>query len=156
MIVASLIRLVEQLKVENPDFTCKWTRFLSRIRNINGIAELGAMNGMVIWTSIEPSVGVISACLPTLRPLVTYLFGRRASPSSKDANSSGLKHHDIMKKWYANTPHWDSNKESHTVSTAYPVIRAAQIQTTSNPECDGKLLGQISVRKDIHMKSEVV
>lgn len=27
-----------------------------------------------IWSSIEPSLGIISACLPTLRPLVRYIF----------------------------------------------------------------------------------
>lgn len=27
-----------------------------------------------IWSSIEPSFGIISACLPTLRPLIRYIF----------------------------------------------------------------------------------
>ena len=32
----------------------------------------------LVWTIIEPCIGVISACLPTLRPIVKILFGQDA------------------------------------------------------------------------------
>lgn len=35
-----------------------------------------------IWSSIEPSLGIIAACLPTLRPLVRYLFPKIAFTSN--------------------------------------------------------------------------
>lgn len=37
---------------------------------------LGAMNDAVLWTSLEPNFGTISACLPTLKPLITWLFSK--------------------------------------------------------------------------------
>lgn len=39
-----------------------------------------------IWSSIEPSLGIISACLPTLRPLIRSIFpaGFGRSTKSKD------------------------------------------------------------------------
>ncbi|KAK3329940.1 hypothetical protein B0H66DRAFT_542409 [Apodospora peruviana] len=41
-----------------------------------------------IWTMAEPVVGIIAACLPTLRPLLRLVLGRAfAGRSSKDANT---------------------------------------------------------------------
>ncbi|KAI9036027.1 uncharacterized protein KD926_002506 [Aspergillus affinis] len=53
VVICSCVRLYEQFRVDEPDFT--W-----------------AMNGTVIWTSLEVSLGVISACLPTMRPLLRW------------------------------------------------------------------------------------
>ncbi|PLB54028.1 hypothetical protein P170DRAFT_469499 [Aspergillus steynii IBT 23096] len=53
VVICSCVRLYEQFKVDEPDFT--WE-----------------MNGTVIWTSLEVSLGVISACLPTMRPLLRW------------------------------------------------------------------------------------
>jgi hypothetical protein len=36
-----------------------------------------------IWSSIEPSLGIVSACLPTLRPLARYIFPSGFSSSQK-------------------------------------------------------------------------
>lgn len=36
-----------------------------------------------IWSSIEPSLGIISACLPTLRPLFRYFFPNGFASSQK-------------------------------------------------------------------------
>jgi len=40
------------------------------------------MIGTVVWTSIEASVAVLSACLPTLRPLMLRLWLKRASTTT--------------------------------------------------------------------------
>lgn len=42
----------------------------------NRFRFLGTYAGIVIWTSIEPSVGIICACLPTLRPLLREVAGK--------------------------------------------------------------------------------
>jgi hypothetical protein len=63
--------LVEQFKVDDPDFT--W-----------------AMNGTVIWTSLEVSLGVICACLPTMRPLLRFVMPKAMAsqyPSNKASRS---------------------------------------------------------------------
>jgi hypothetical protein len=39
---------------------------------------------LVIWVEVEPAMGIISACLPTLRPILTYLF--RKVGLSQDAS----------------------------------------------------------------------
>lgn len=35
-----------------------------------------AKSDVFIWSSVEPSVGIISGCLPTLRPLMLYVMRR--------------------------------------------------------------------------------
>ncbi|KAM0794296.1 hypothetical protein BDR22DRAFT_792637, partial [Usnea florida] len=40
------------------------------LHQTNRTDPLWTYTGAVIWTSIEPSVGVISSCLPTMRPLL--------------------------------------------------------------------------------------
>lgn len=62
--VTALMRLlVSILHVDDPDLT--WV-------------YLDAL----IWTVVEPSVAVICACLPTLRPVLSYLLPRKFSLSS--------------------------------------------------------------------------
>ncbi|KAJ5083954.1 hypothetical protein NUU61_008533 [Penicillium alfredii] len=39
-----------------------------------------------IWSSIEPSLGIISACLPTLRPLFRYLYPTGFASSQKPSD----------------------------------------------------------------------
>ncbi|SLM35320.1 hypothetical protein LPUS_04536 [Lasallia pustulata] len=38
---------------------------------------LWSYTNATIWTSVEPSVGVVSACLPTMRPLLQYILSSR-------------------------------------------------------------------------------
>lgn len=40
-----------------------------------------------IWSSIEPSCGIISACLPTLRPLLRHFFPTAFGNSSHQKSS---------------------------------------------------------------------
>ena len=42
-----------------------------------------------IWTAVEPSMGVVSACLPSLRPLIKLIFsGSYEGPSFRTNKSS--------------------------------------------------------------------
>ncbi|KAF2754642.1 hypothetical protein EJ05DRAFT_456834 [Pseudovirgaria hyperparasitica] len=68
--VSSAVRLVAQFRVDEPDFT--W-----------------AMNDTVIWTSIEPSLGLICACLPTMRPLLNS-FTQASEKRSRRTTSYAL------------------------------------------------------------------
>jgi hypothetical protein len=51
-----------------------------------------AKSDVFIWSSVEPSVGIISGCLPTLRPLLKYIlevwFKHVPSTNKSTANSS--------------------------------------------------------------------
>ncbi|KAH7067458.1 hypothetical protein BKA63DRAFT_118165 [Paraphoma chrysanthemicola] len=56
-----------------------------------------AKSDVFIWSSVEPSVGIISGCLPTLRPLLKY----------------------ILEAWFKYIP--STNKSSGTGSRPYPL-----------------------------------
>jgi len=70
VVIASVIRLSQLHQVNNPDI-------------------LWGFNLTVIWSSIEPSVAVISACLPTLRPLAEFILPSQfRSRSFKEASGN--------------------------------------------------------------------
>lgn len=42
-----------------------------------------------IWTAAEPSLGIVSACIPSLRPLVTYIIsGTHRGPTMDSVQTS--------------------------------------------------------------------
>ena len=101
------------------------------------------MNGTVTWTSIEPSIAVITACLPTLRPLVLRLFPKRASkptftPSHKFSERNG-------NQWSMIRDH--SPPESQGMKTT-----ALSHPRNFDPEHDDILLGSIRVQKDVDVR----
>lgn len=55
--------------------------------------NIGVYLDALVWTVVEPSVAVICACLPTLRPVLAYLLPRRFSLTttnrSKAKSNSG-------------------------------------------------------------------
>ncbi|KAF2760389.1 hypothetical protein EJ05DRAFT_498347 [Pseudovirgaria hyperparasitica] len=69
--VASAVRFAAQFGVDKTDFT--WT-----------------MHDTVIWTSLQTSIGIICACLPTLRPLLQKFL-----TNSKRRGSE--QHHEMSK-----------------------------------------------------------
>ena len=48
----------------------------------------GNLVGLEIWSAVEPCVGVIGACILSLRPLIALLLGHSFAAKSKPANSS--------------------------------------------------------------------
>jgi len=53
------------------------------------LTTLAILQPAWIWTTVEPCIGIISACLPTLRPLALYCLGR--TPKNTTADSIELK-----------------------------------------------------------------
>ena len=109
----------------------------------------------MIWTSIEVSVGVICANLPTLRPLALRLFPRLRSQRSHYAPTS-------EQKYYKNI---DSSQAGSGGAEAYQSDSPHRIglTTTVVAEHDGSSaqsedvrLDNISIRKDLRMTSEIV
>jgi hypothetical protein len=49
-----------------------------------------AKSDVFIWSSVEPSVGIISGCLPTLRPLMIYVM-RRVGIEASSAGGTASK-----------------------------------------------------------------
>ena len=58
----------------------------------------------IIWSMVELNVGVVSACLPTLRPLINFLFrghsaSSHAEKSKRPGDGSGIKLSGLNKSW---------------------------------------------------------
>lgn len=88
VIAASIARLTQLHQVSNPDFMCKSLTLLQYSMLLLHSLPLffwecltqgaaGAFSNSVIWCSIEPSVAVISACLPTLRPVAEFILPKQ-------------------------------------------------------------------------------
>ena len=52
-----------------------------------------AKSDVFIWSSVEPSIGIISGCLPTLRPLLLYIMASWFNfiPSERSASGKGSR-----------------------------------------------------------------
>lgn len=46
--------------------------------------------GVSIWTAVEPSMGVVGACIPSLRPLIALFFGTPFAARGKKSTSSAV------------------------------------------------------------------
>ncbi|KAF9775735.1 hypothetical protein IL306_006135 [Fusarium sp. DS 682] len=57
---------------------------------IAGIFLLELISTPWIWTVIEPSVGILCACLPTMQPLLYVLFGHFITKTSQDRSKEGI------------------------------------------------------------------
>ncbi|PCH03231.1 Hypothetical protein PENO1_033770 [Penicillium occitanis (nom. inval.)] len=97
VIIASIIRLSQLHEVASPDVT--W-----------------GFNNTVIWSSVEPSVAVISACLPTMRPVIEVILPR--SWRSRSFKSSSHVHsfsQDTSK--YMGKPSKVPDTDHHTIDS---------------------------------------
>ena len=85
---------------------------LANIDNLDVMDPSFSYVAPAIWTSVECSVAVISACLPTLKPLFRTLFEltdvlpfdapRKESDDATTQNSPSLYTPDPQKQWRAN------------------------------------------------------
>lgn len=70
------------------DVTCKPSLCLLSCSSSN--KHQGNFVNAAIWTATEPCMGLVSACLPSLRPLVTLLVsGSHRGPPMKSAQATG-------------------------------------------------------------------
>ncbi|UPX14785.1 uncharacterized protein EKO05_0005257 [Ascochyta rabiei] len=54
-----------------------------------------AKSDVFIWSSVEPSIGIISGCLPTLRPLLLHILSSWFNFIPSERSSSGKGSHSI-------------------------------------------------------------
>lgn len=75
VIVASIIKLkvmVDLYKLgSSADVTCTHSTLRVSITSILTHSRTDYLAPLIIWVEVEPCLGIISACLPTLRPLLT-------------------------------------------------------------------------------------
>ncbi|KAI8932085.1 hypothetical protein NX059_010971 [Plenodomus lindquistii] len=63
-------------------------RIIVIVRLVQTMDISWAKSDVFIWSSVEPSVGIISGCLPTLRPLMTYIISAVSSRLPSSARKS--------------------------------------------------------------------
>ncbi|KAJ4128915.1 hypothetical protein NW768_007438 [Fusarium equiseti] len=57
----------------------------------NALDPTWHMGPVAIWSSVEPSVGIVSACLPSLKSLLRHLRGKSSSRASNQVENSAAK-----------------------------------------------------------------
>ncbi|KAF1949657.1 hypothetical protein CC80DRAFT_510359 [Byssothecium circinans] len=77
-------------------------RIIVIVRYGSSVDMSWARSEVFIWSSVEPSVGIISGCLPTLRPLLTHILEKTGYKSggsgSGRAGSEGGRHVETISK----------------------------------------------------------
>ena len=124
----------------------------------------GTYTDVAIWTSIEPSVGLVSCCLPTLRPLLHALRLRAehiwiivrsiAVPTQHDHGiqlESGDTRAQKVKlsghaRWIDNSLDFSSNQDSSRGTAAGRSVGGR------DPERDDMLLMGVHVRHDVRVE----
>ncbi|KAL8761651.1 MAG: hypothetical protein Q9184_002235 [Pyrenodesmia sp. 2 TL-2023] len=82
--IVSIVRLVVLSEVDESDITCKWPTRTRRSLPTNRVFP-GNYVPAAIWSAAEASIAVVSACLPSLRPLFVRLIWKdsKVVPRSK-------------------------------------------------------------------------
>lgn len=95
VVVASCVRMNFLLGIDDKDPTCEYfmvssyvlERYWAADRFWRLIFKLDTYYGIGLWTAIELDVATISACLPTLRPMLQYVSASFYSLYSRSSHS---------------------------------------------------------------------
>ena len=139
--------------------------FTNRIYTVELIAPLrvGTYTDVAIWTSIEPSVGLISCCLPTLRPLLREIWhwgehfrtiGRSFTPTQQNTGiklESGNK--STQKVNSSHNARWIDNSLDHSSSqNSSRQTAVATLMREPDAERDDMLLIGVNVHRDVRVE----
>ncbi len=83
--VASIVRVQYLSRVGYLDSTCMFTAHLRPEYCID--EAIGSNIDAVIWSTVEPCAGIVSACLPVMRPLLQKLVPDWASSINQESMS---------------------------------------------------------------------
>ena len=126
----------------------------------------GTLTDTTIWTSVEPSVGIVSACLPTLRPLLKLFLPGQGFSTHKTISiwhsarqrfgfkSSGQRSQSIK---LSNQGNWKSNGlKFHDESGISRTTEITSTKLEPDPERDEMLLVGISVVHDVDIERTAI
>ena len=113
------------------------------------------------YTTVEANVGILCACLPVLAPLVSSCFKRQVGSHNLEqgafsANTVNIKHAQTSRREQKSLS-LEEDEAALVSSNSFATV-SRHPEGTSNQdyanEQDGTMrLGQITVRKDIHVES---
>ncbi|KAL9608354.1 MAG: hypothetical protein Q9167_006810 [Letrouitia subvulpina] len=163
VVAASLIRIFKLLPTSTQtDLFCKFF-FLALQTTASSNFCVGSWTDSGTWTSIEPSVGVICACLPTLRPMLR-LFSPKLDDSIPLTASTSRGTLQRSKTGRMETGRTDTmrteseeDEEGTKLPLQYPPSSGVGYKTRVvglGEESGEKGIGGIEVRRDVFVEGE--
>ena len=125
---------------------------------------LGTYTDVAIWTSIEPSVGLISCCLPTLRPLLhalrqkaehIWILVRSIAVPTQHDHGIQLESGDTRAQKVNSSGHARLIDNSLDLSSNQNLSRGIAVATSFGgpcPERDDILLMGVNVQHDVRVE----
>lgn len=144
------MRIVTLGDIQNSDISCRWNPARNEARLMKYF--LDSLVQPAMWTEVEPCVGIICACLPTLRPLfkectssLSSKYSHYASThlSSRHIRSNRNKNFNEVGSYGVVTNDEDRKRYSHYMDQGAPspVVRSGpgtapsnQLRTASSEE----------------------
>ncbi|GAQ45190.1 hypothetical protein AtubIFM55763_006651 [Aspergillus tubingensis] len=122
---------------------------------INDVDVTWNLGNVFIWSSVEPSIGIVCACLPVLQPLFRTIINRRSMPNRP--TTKGVRFApDIMSKI-----HGDDRKQTRedeavltTTSVHIEMDGVGKGRISDEEEAMGYDIMSIKVQKDFQMEEE--
>lgn len=118
---------------------------------------------MTIWTTIEPCIGIICACLPTLRPLLSATWFEVKHYGSKVRNATVRSNHDQAIQLESgkgrpqdpqagfHTKWLDNELDAPSSETVAGGTAFTKVVGCSDPERDDIPLKEINVQQEVHV-----
>ena len=124
--------------------------------NVLTVDDTGAINDAVIWSSIEPSMGVVSACLPTLRPLILYLFPQLDPRATRNVARPETRSSPCRARVYAyvGSPWPGFLKRGPAQGENTATISA--LHSNRNADHVDVMPDKVKVQKEVRLTSEIV
>lgn len=108
------------------------------------------MGNVFIWSSVEPCIGIVCACLPTLQPLFRYMIARVFGTSRERYmdNSGPVVPATVKRKSTRRKPHKPLDWDEALLTTNAVQVEMGDVRT------DGSEDGKITVNTDFRMGEE--
>lgn len=81
VVICSIVRFAFLVTVDNSDFTCKSPFFSTQLKSVTATdvsTTTGSYYTIVVWSSAECNLAVLSACVPTMRPILQKILSTSA------------------------------------------------------------------------------
>lgn len=153
-----MLRVVLVLRIDHNDQTCTSQPCLLPV--IDNNAVIGTLAPAVLWGCLEVSVGVVSACIPSLMPLLMVFIGRRVRVQSNESprprqvrydQNDDLKPTRSPRKPFS---HLMSLRDLETLPEALETPNAVPNSITRDDDDGAKLFDRAKNRGDIFVTEQ--
>ncbi|PWY66393.1 hypothetical protein BO94DRAFT_332575 [Aspergillus sclerotioniger CBS 115572] len=123
---------------------------------VNDVDATWNLGNVFIWSSVEPSIGIVCACLPVLQPLFRTIINRHANAPKRAAKKGVRFAPDIMSKINGDDRKQRRDDEAVLTTTSIHVEMDSVGKGRISDEEDsiGYDLMSIKVQKDFQMEEE--